>query len=83
MFRAALERTVPQGLDRGAGETKSTVVVNPADAADLSCDGEDITLCQLRTLLLSQHVSKLLQANGFVLFIYGTQNPKCKKCSSY
>ena len=67
MFRATLEKALHQGFGRGEGEAKNTVLVNMADAPELSSEGGEITLCQMRTLLLSQHISKLMQANGFVL----------------
>lgn len=67
MFRATLENALHQGFGRGEGEAKNTVLVNMADAPELSSEGGEITLCQMRTLLLSQHISKLMQANGFVL----------------
>ena len=71
MFRSALGSNSPhQGLHRREelqGGARKTALINMADPLELSSQGGDITLCQMRTLLLSQHISNLMQANGCVL----------------
>ena len=70
MFRSALGTSPHQGLGRREGVrggVRKTALINMADPPDLSSQGGDLTLCQMRTLLLSRHISNLMQANRFVL----------------
>ena len=70
MFRSALGNSPHHGLGRREGiqeGARKTALINMADSPELSSQGGDITLCQMRTLLLSRHISNLMRANRFVL----------------
>ena len=70
MFRSALGNYPHHGLETREGSqggVRKTALINMADPPEFSSQGGDITLCQMRTFLLSRHISKLMQANGFVL----------------
>ena len=65
VFLHSIREAVEQGASYGTSDVASdeTVIINPLPFVEIS---EDVSLDNIRALLLSQHIAALLNANGSV-----------------